>query len=140
MLPFSVLQERFYFPLINAVLQLHHALRGQGADTVWTLSLTPIFHSISSVAHAKGLIVQFYSMLQSNHLDCYPSKACAGWERDPGQISGDQWEDSLQAVATSSPKIIPTIYSTKIPLYSYQAAQNGCTCRYSMLQVQTRNG
>lgn len=70
--------------------QMQHAVKAQGMRTPWTLSPTPIFHLISSVDHAKGLISQHYSMLLGNYLDGYSSKAREKWESDLGQISGDQ--------------------------------------------------
>lgn len=68
----------------------------------WVLFLALVFHLLSSVTHAKGLISQCYSMLLNDFLEAQPTGLRQRWERDVGPISGDQWEEALQAVVTSS--------------------------------------
>lgn len=76
--------------MLCSYLQLQHAVGAQGDAGEWALSPTSIFHVLKSSTETKGIISQCYQMLLTHHLWTYPSRTVTLWERDLGQIMGDQ--------------------------------------------------
>lgn len=43
-----------------------------------------------------------YALLLADYLEQYPNSAMSRWEGDIGDISGDQWEEAMEAVRLCS--------------------------------------
>lgn len=104
LLSFADLQAKYALPsnMLFYYLQLQHAVQVQGRAVEWGQSPTPIFHILHEATDTKGIISQCYLMLLSSFLEGNPMKAMAQWEEDLGPITGEQWEEALQAVNTCS--------------------------------------
>lgn len=114
LLPFADLMERYNLPqsMQFHYMQLQHAVRAQGVETLWNLSPTPIFKVIFSVTDAKGLISQCYSILLSKCLDGCFTKVHENWERDVGPMLGDQWGGCVAGCGVQFFNLLTEIDST----------------------------
>lgn len=58
----------------------------------------------------KGFISNCYAMLLGVYLESFPSTACERWEADVSEISGNQREESLEAVQLYSLNVSQRLY------------------------------
>lgn len=123
LLSFCELQIVFASPMFMYYYyaQLHNAIRAQGDKPEWRQSPSPLFNLISTARSSKDSISQCYSMFMSEYLMKYPMRVQVQWGKDLGPMSGDQWEEALEAVTTCSLNVsqcvLLRIYYTSVRLY-----------------------
>lgn len=98
------MHEKFHLPpsMNFYYMQLRHDIVGQGRSSDGILSPTSLFSLIKDAESAKGFISQCYAMLLQSFLKKHPLQVLEKWEKDVGQLTGNQWEEAFQSVTNCS--------------------------------------
>ncbi|XP_040184732.1 uncharacterized protein LOC120917483 [Rana temporaria] len=102
--PLADLRVEYGLPssMLFQYMQLQHAVRAQSRSSEWHLSPTPVFSLLGDAVSSKGFISECYAILLQYFLGQHPVMVREKWEKDVGQLDGEQWEEIFQGVSSCS--------------------------------------